>query len=55
MWLMTKKGHQKVWGMKIGSFWEKVKLRKFVTESDKLFGNRGKSETGGMHHCLKRG
>ena len=33
--------------MKIGIFWENVKLGKFSTESEKLFGNMGKSATGG--------
>jgi len=33
---------------------EKVKRGKFLTESEKFFGNRGKSETRGeMHHCLR--
>jgi len=44
---MTKKGHQKFWLMKIKKLVKKVKLGKFPTESEKFFGNRGKSETGG--------
>src|SRR6218665_1120841 len=34
-------------------FCEKVKLGKFSMKAAKFFGNRGKSETGGMHHCLR--
>jgi len=32
---------------------KEVKLGKYLTESEKFLGNRGKSETEGMHHCLR--
>jgi len=38
---MTKEGRQKFWWMKIGKFGEKVKLKKFSAESEKIIGNRG--------------
>ena len=45
---MTKNGHEKFWRMKIEKyFWEKVKLGKFSTESEKFVEIGGKSETGG--------
>jgi len=37
---MTKKGHQKFCQIKIEIFREKVKFRKFLTESEKFLGNR---------------
>jgi len=40
--------------MKIeNSFWENVKFRKFSTESETFSEIGRKSETGGMHHCLR--
>ena len=51
---MTEKGHQKFWQMKIEKFtWEKVKLEKFPTVSEKMSETGAKSETGRMHHCLR--
>src|SRR6218665_3021117 len=54
---MTKKGRQKFCRMKIEKlFPEKVKLRKFSTESEKFSEIGGKSETGGnLKHRVLRG
>ena len=39
---MTKKrGHKKFWQMNMEIYLEKVKLGKFSTESENVFGNRG--------------
>ena len=34
-------------------FWEKIKSGKVSKESEIFFGNRGESETEGMHHSLR--
>ena len=39
--------------MKIETFVGKGQIGKIFHESEKCFGDRGKSETGGMHHCLR--
>jgi len=52
---MTKKrGHKKFWQMNMEIYLEKVKLGKFSTESENVFGNRGEIwNRVEMHHCLR--